>query len=44
MIMTTKKAKLPWSEEILIEVSDLKQQRTILFWLLFLVAGIGAMH
>ena len=26
------------------EVLDLKQQRTILFWLLFIVAGIGAMH
>ena len=26
------------------EVDDLKQQRTILFWLLFLVAGIGAMR
>ena len=24
------------------EVLDLKQQRTILFWLLFIVAGIGA--
>ena len=26
------------------ELADLKQQRTILFWLLFIVAGIGAMH
>jgi len=26
------------------ELADLKQQRTILFWLLFIVAGIGAMR